>query len=91
MHVLRPCRSVAGYTCTPDRNHSLDLERAADALERAGFRVQNVEVMLITTKEEETTVYSSGKLLIKTRDEGVARRVSDEIYGVLTSAGMVVD
>jgi TATA-box binding protein (TBP) (component of TFIID and TFIIIB) len=80
---------MAGFTCTPSTNVRLDLERAAEALQRAGYDVQNVEVMLITKKEEETTVYSSGKLLIKTKDEAVARRVSDEIYRVLGSSGLV--
>ena len=91
MRVLRPCRSVAGFTCTPSGSHSLDLDRAAAALERAGYRVQNVEVMLITSKEEEATVYSSGKLLIKTKDEAAARRVSDDIYRALGASGMAVD
>jgi TATA-box binding protein (TBP) (component of TFIID and TFIIIB) len=89
MRVLRPCRSMAGFTCTPSTNVRLDLDRAAEVLERAGYVVQNVEVMLITKKDEETTVYSSGKLLIKTADEAAARRVSDEIYRVLGSSGLV--
>lgn len=58
-------------------------------IEKRGYRVIDAEVLLIATKDEEVTIYPSGKLLIKTSEEPVAAKVADEVYTIFENEGIL--
>jgi len=89
MRIVKPCVTSPGFTCNPERDVRIDLVRAKDALVRKGYRVIDAEVLLIATRDEEVTVYPSGKILIKTSEEPVARRVADEVYAIFEGEGIL--
>jgi hypothetical protein len=67
----------------------VDLTRVRDALLRHGYKVIDAEVLLIAAREEEVTIYPSGKLLIKTSKKDIAMRVADEVYTILENEGII--
>ena len=89
MRIVKPCVTSPGFTCSPERDVRIDLARARDALQRRGYRVIDAEVLLIATRDEEVTIYPSGKILIKTSEEPVATRVADEVYTILENEGLL--
>ena len=82
-YLLQPCRTTAAYVSTLKKPKRIDLANAAKRLERAGFRVEDLSVMLIVQADPELTLYASGKVLVKTTDEGAARKAIDAVYDVL--------
>lgn len=84
MPLLRPCRNTAAFELLPERTRTLDLDAAERALADAGYRrVVRAGVMLIMRAEVEVSVYRSAKVLIKTRDGDVARRVAEQMLSLL--------
>jgi hypothetical protein len=82
-YLLKPCRTSAGYTSTLKKRTKLDLKDAKLKLEAAGFKVTDVEVMLILEGPGGMTVYESGKILLKTDDRAEAQQLVDSVYGIL--------
>jgi hypothetical protein len=89
-YLLRPCRTATAFISTLKRPSRVDLADAASRLERAGWHVNDVKVMLILEGEPELTLYESGKVLVKTDDELQARRTIDRVYETIgvPSAGL---
>ena len=73
--TLRLCSGGGGFEAVPERSVRVDLRAVRTALERDGVRVVDARVMLIASFEAETTVSSSGRVLIKTADPRVAERL----------------
>lgn len=80
-YLLRPCKSTAAFECVPKKSGKIDLAVAETGLGAAGYAVKNARVLLIAQKAGvETTIYPSGKLIIKTRDESAASAEASAIY-----------
>lgn len=79
-YLLKPCRTATAFISTPRHPARLDLSATARDLEAAGWRVNDVKVMLILGGDPELTLYESGKVLVKTDDEAEARRAIDRVY-----------
>lgn len=73
--VLELCKNRAGYEAVPRRRMRLDLRALEPELAQAGFEpLANAGIILVVRWEDvELSVFESGKLLFKTRDEGSAR------------------
>lgn len=84
-HLIRPCKSTAAFISQPKRNMKLDLSGCADKFREAGYKVTDASVLLIVEKDEELTVYKTGKILIKTESEETAKREAEEAYRILSS------
>lgn len=82
-YLLMPCRTTAAFISTLKTARRIDLGKARRKLEAAGHPVEDLSVMLIVGTDPELTLYASGKTLIKTADAEAARRVIDDVYGVL--------
>lgn len=82
-YLLMPCRTTAAFISTLKKPRRIKLERAAKQLEAAGYKVEDLSVMLIVDTKPELTLYESGKTLIKTADAEAARKAIDGVYGVL--------
>lgn len=82
-YLLSPCRTTAAFLSTLKSPKRLDLEKAREKLEAAGYEVEDLSVMLIVATDPELTLYASGKTLVKTADAEAARRAIDAVYGVL--------
>ena len=73
--VLELCRNRAGYEAVPRTRLKLQLRQVEKDLVDAGFEaLANAGILLVVRWEDvELSVFESGKLLFKTRDEGQAR------------------
>lgn len=73
--VLELCRNRAGYEAVPKRKLKLRLHDVEKDLKEAGFEpLANAGILLVVRWEEvELSVFESGKLLFKTREEDKAR------------------
>ena len=78
--LLRPCATSAGFTATPERPRRLDMRAVRDRLRAAGYAiVVDAHVILIVRKGVESSVYSDGKVLLKTTDREAAERAYAEL------------
>jgi len=82
-YLLKPCKTSAGFTSTLKKRTKLNLKDAKPKLEAAGYKVTDVEVMLILEGPGGMTVYESGKILLKTNDKVEAQRQVDSVYNIL--------
>jgi hypothetical protein len=82
-YLLKPCRTATAFISTLKQSRRVDLAAAAERLRHQGWVVSDVKVMLILDGEPELTVYESGKILVKTDDEGVARAAIDRVYDAI--------
>jgi TATA-box binding protein (TBP) (component of TFIID and TFIIIB) len=73
--VLELCKNRAGYEAMPKERLKLDLRDVERTLQDAGFEpLANAGILLVVRWESvELSVFESGKLLFKTRDEADAR------------------
>ncbi len=81
--MMRPCRTTAAHFATLRQPQRLDLPDAQRMLEGAGYGVTDCGVLLIIHDDPERTLYKSGRILVKTAEEGTARQAVEEIYEVL--------
>ncbi len=81
--MMRPCRTTAAYFATLRKPISLDLEETRRTLEGRGYSITDCGVLLIIHNDPERTLYRSGRILVKTSEEGLARPAVEEIYDVL--------
>lgn len=73
--VLELCKNRAGYEAFPQQKLRLRLHDVERDLKEAGFEpLANAGILLVVKWEDvELSVFESGKLLFKTRDEAKAR------------------
>lgn len=73
--VLELCKNRAGYEAVPRSRMKLDLRKLESELKEAGFEpLANAGILLVVRWEDvELSVFESGKLLFKTREESKAR------------------
>ena len=83
-HLLRPCKSTAAFEAIPASEGAqvqLDLIECQKVLETVGYtEVCDAKVLMIVKKEIEVTIYPTGKLILKTDEEKIAKAAMDEIY-----------
>ena len=85
---IRPCQSGRSMEALPSPALHMDLMALEERLETSGWQpVVNAGVMLIVRKDHEATIYGNGKVVVKSRDDGVMRRVWDELAPHLEAAG----
>lgn len=79
------CSKRAGYEVTPDDPIDVDIEQAQRQLEAAGFEVlTNAGILLVVqTGPVEVSVFESGRLLVKTDREALAREATRVTYEAL--------
>ena len=86
-HLLRPCKSTAAFEALPTSDGTqvkLDLIECQKALETIGYsEVCDAKVLMIVEKDIEVTLYPTGKLILKTDEEKIAKAVMEEIYEVI--------
>ena len=73
--MLELCKNRAGYEAMPRQRLKLDLRDVERTLVEAGFdALANASILLVVKWEDvELSVFESGKLLFKTREESAAR------------------
>ncbi len=73
MALIRPCSTAAGFMATPEQQRRVDLAGLKSRLIADGFTIMlDARVLLLIKKDTESTVYTNGKVLLKTADKGVA-------------------
>ncbi|MBI2078609.1 MAG: hypothetical protein HYT80_09630 [Euryarchaeota archaeon] len=85
---VRPCQSGRSMEALPSPPLRLDLIALEERLEASGWQpVVNAGVMLIVRKDHEATIYENGKVVLKSRDDAMMRRVWDELAPHLEATG----
>jgi ArsR family metal-binding transcriptional regulator len=82
-YLLKPCRTATAFISTLKKPGRVDLSAAAERLRSQGRQVSDVKVMLIVEGDPELTLYESGKILVKTDDEQLARETIDRVYDAI--------
>lgn len=79
------CSKRAGYEVTPDEALDVDIDDARQRLQAAGYEVLTDAGILLVVQlgPVEVSVFESGRLLLKTGDEAMAREATRETYEVL--------
>ena len=87
MALLRPCTTSAGFLATPDRPHRLDMRLLRDRLAKAGYDVViDAAIILIVRKGVESSLYDTGKVLLKTTDAQAAKAAYADLEPHLAAA-----
>ena len=83
--MLELCKNRAGYEAIPKKKLKLRLHDVERDLKEAGFEpLANASIILVVKWEDvELSVFESGKLLFKTRDEEKARVAMAALKGAL--------
>ncbi len=72
--VVRLCKTSAAIEAIPEKKKSLDLYELEEKLRAAGYEIiTNLGPIMVVKKDVEITIYDTGKLLLKTKDEEKAR------------------
>lgn len=72
---------------TPERQRRLRLPDLRPLLEGAGYQVViDAGVLLLVRREVESSIYPSGKVILKTTDGDIARAAYDDLRPHLESA-----
>ena len=90
--ILRPCTKKSGYEALPADQSGrwrqevrLEMTEVADILRSDGCNVLEVGVLTVVQCHDmvEVTVYPSGRLIIKTEDETIAREAAEWVFNSL--------
>ncbi|MBI5001378.1 MAG: hypothetical protein HZB92_07645 [Euryarchaeota archaeon] len=82
--LVKTC-SADAFDAIPRRLTSVDISRAVESLKRAGYSIVADAGRLCVVEKDgrEMTLYSSGRVLVKTGDEEEARRAAEELYACI--------
>ena len=85
MALLRPCATSAGFTATPEAQRRLDMGALKAALLERGYKVLvDARIILVVRPpadrlQVESSLYDTGRVLLKTTD----REAAEAAYGDL--------
>ena len=76
------CCSADAYDAVPQSLVKVDIGKALASLAAAGWHeVADAGVMCVVARDGvEATLYSSGRVMVKTADAGVAERTAKRLY-----------
>lgn len=78
--MIRPCSTSAGFMATPEQPRRIDLNGLKSDLAAAGYEVLlDARILLLVRKGTESTVYATGKVLLKTKDKDEAEAAYAEL------------
>lgn len=83
--VLALCKNRAGYEAAPDRTLALNLDEVKGRTEAAGWEtLAEAGIILVSrTGLVEVSIFESGKLLFKTRDQAAAQAAMDGFFHLM--------
>lgn len=81
------CCSTDAYDAIPQALVKIDIGKALAALGSKGWReVADAGIMCVVEKDGiESTIYSSGRILVKTVDSAIAEKAAKEIYEAISA------
>lgn len=79
-YLLKPCKTSAAFEATPGEDLHLNIDKCAEILKRDYEIVANARIMLVIKDKCEISIHRSGKLVIKTDSEDIAREEAVKIY-----------
>ena len=79
MALLRPCATSAGFTATPEAPRKVDMARLRESLKGVGYAiVVDARIILVVRAPGpapvESSLYDTGRVLLKTTDRDAAER-----------------
>ena len=83
-YILKVCSSKGAFEAIPKKNIKLDLDAVEMKLIQTGYRIIcNAKVILIIEYQCEVSIFSNGRLLLKTGLENRAKECADTIYELI--------
>lgn len=87
MALLRPCTTSAGFMATPEQARRVRMADLKGAVESAGYHVViDAKILMVIRKDVESSVYDTGKVILKTTDKDAAQTAYEELRPLLESA-----
>jgi hypothetical protein len=87
MALLRPCTTSAGFMATPEQPRRVRMADLKGAVESAGYHVViDAKILMVIRKDVESSVYDTGKVILKTTDKDAAQTAYEELRPLLESA-----
>lgn len=87
MALLRPCTTSAGFMATPEQTRRVRMGEMKAAMLDAGYQiVVDAKVLLVVRRDVESSVYDTGKVILKTTDKAQAQSAYDDLRPLLESA-----
>lgn len=84
---LRPCTTSAGFMATPEQARRVRMAEFRSAVQDAGYHVVvDAKVLLVIRKGVESSVYDTGKVILKTTDKQEAEAAYEEMRPLLEAA-----
>ena len=75
MALLRPCSTSAGFMATPEKQRKVRMAELRAALEAEGYAIKvDARILLLVKKDVESTIYDTGKVLLKTTEKEEAEK-----------------
>jgi hypothetical protein len=89
--LLRPCATSAGFTATPEKPVKVDMGRLKHDLAAAGYKLLVDARIILVVREPgaaavESSLYDTGRVLLKTTDRDAAERAYGELEPHLRAA-----
>lgn len=87
MALLRPCTTSAGFMATPEQQRRVRMGELKAAMRDAGYQVVvDAKMLLVVRKDVESSVYDTGKVILKTTDKERAEAAYDDLRPLLEAA-----
>lgn len=87
MALLRPCTTSAGFMATPEQARRVRMADFRAAVQEAGYQVVvDAKVLLVVRRDVESSVYDTGKVILKTTDKAEAEAAYDALRPLLEAA-----
>lgn len=80
MAMIRPCSTSAGFMATPEQQRRVRMPELKAALVADGFEiVLDARILLLVRAGTQSTIYDTGKVLLKTTQKAEAEAAYDRL------------
>ena len=82
--VLKPCQNCSSFVLKPKKKLGVELEQFIERLEQNMFKIRLYTGTLLSLEKKcKINVYSSGKIIMKTKDSDLVEELKDELSSIL--------
>ena len=82
--IIKPCSNCNSFVLKPKKNLKLDLEKTIKTFEEKKFIVNIYTGSLLSIfKECKINIYSSGKIIVITKDQELLENIKNELSSIL--------
>lgn len=84
--IVKPCQSCKSHVLRPKEKITINFDEIVKETKRHSFEIiVNTGSMISLKKECKINIYSSGKVVVVTKDLNLVHRIASEIENILTN------